>query len=221
MKTRPFFFLFLVIVFSSFISNGQFNIKGVILDQEQIPIPFANVIFSGTTIGTLTDFDGKFELAAPSKQNELTVQLLGYQSQQIRLKRNNRFIKITLYEGEQLNEVIVVQKPKKRLRKKENPAYRILKEVWARKANLGLSQTQSYAYEKYATVEVGLNNMDTLFLKKVLKESLDSVLTIIRQNRKNKLFYIPLNLREEHSSVYRNNKSDLQRSDLNLSLIHI
>jgi len=215
MNTRPFFFLFLVIVFSPFISNGQFNIKGVVLDQEQIPIPFANVIFSGTTIGTLTDFDGKFELAAPSKQNELTVQLLGYQSQQIRLKRNNRFIKITLYEGEQLNEVIVVQKPKKRLRKKENPAYRILKEVWARKANLGLSQTQSYAYEKYATVEVGLNNMDTLFLKKVLKESLDSVLTIIRQNRKNKLFYIPLNLREEHSSVYRNNKSDLQRSDLN------
>lgn len=214
-KTSHFLILIIIIIFSPFIGNGQFNVKGIVIDLNEDPIPFANVIFSGTEIGTITNFDGEFELSALSTKKELTVQLLGYQTKKIRLKRKNSFIKILLYEGEKLSEVVVVQKPKKRLKKKQNPAYRILKELWARKSSMGLLKTKSYAYEKYSTFEVGLNNMDTLFLKKVLGKSLDSVLTIIRQNRNNKLFYIPLNLKEEHWSVYGENKFAIERSDLN------
>ena len=210
-----FLILLTLIVFYSFGSYGQFNVKGIVIDQNQDPIPFANVIFSGTEIGTLTNFKGEFELSSSSRKKELTVQLLGYETQKLKLNNKNLFLKITLFEGEQLSEVIVVQKPKKRLKKKQNPAYRILKELWARKSNMGFSKPKAYAYEKYSTFEVGLNNMDTLFLKKVLGESLDSVLTIIRQNRNNKLFYIPLNLKEEHWSVYGENNLGVERSDLN------
>ena len=214
-KSSRFIFFIYLCFFYSFGVNGQFNIRGVVVDENEEPIPFANVIFSGTKIGTLTNFDGEFQLSSSSKMKELTVQLLGYQTQKIRIKNKNQYIKILLFEGEQLNEVVVVQKPKKRLKKKQNPAYRILKQLWARKSNMGLSKTQAYEYEKYSTFEVGLNNMDTIFLNKVLGKSMDSVLTIIRQNRKNKLFYIPLNLKEEHWSVFGENNSDLERLDLN------
>tara|TARA_B100001094_G_scaffold74994_1_gene71424 strand:- start:13263 stop:15791 length:2529 start_codon:yes stop_codon:yes gene_type:complete len=215
LKSFRFLISLILIIFSSFTVNCQFNVKGIVIDQNEEPIPFANVIFSGTKLGTLTNFKGEFELSSSSRKKELTVQLLGYETKKLKLNKKNLFLKITLFEGEQLNEVIVVEKPKKRLKKKQNPAYRVLKEVWARKSNMGFSKPKAYAYEKYSTFEVGLNNMDTLFLKKILGESLDSVLTIIRQNRNNKLFYIPLNLKEEHRSVYGENNLSIERSDLN------
>ena len=92
------------------------NIKGKVTDVADV-IPFANVIFSGTEIGTLTNFKGEFELSSSSRKKELTVQLLGYETQKLKLNNKNLFLKITLLEGEQLSEVIVVQKPKKRLKK--------------------------------------------------------------------------------------------------------
>ena len=53
-----------LIIFSSFIANCQFNVKGIVIDQNEEPIPFANVIFSGTELGTLTNFKGEFELSS-------------------------------------------------------------------------------------------------------------------------------------------------------------
>lgn len=194
--------------------TAQFNISGHVVDQQGKPVPFANVFFSNSTVGTTTDFDGFFELYSNKNQREITVQLLGYQTQYVKLDKVNNPLKILIIEGEQLDDVMVVQKPKKRLKKKENPAYRILKEVWKRKANSGLPQLDFYALDKYNSVEVGLNNMDTTFLKKFLHKSLDSILNIISQNRKNNLFYIPLNLKEESWKIYGDNRHGLVRSDL-------
>ena len=198
--------------------TAQLNISGQVLDQRGEPVPFANVLFSNSTEGTTTDFDGFFELYSKKNQQEITVQLLGYQTQFVKLNKVNNPLKIVIIEGEQLSDVLVVQKPKKRLKKKENPAYRILKEVWKRKANIGLPQLDAFAYDKYTSVEVGLNNMDTIFLEKFLRKSLDSILGILSQNRKNNLFYIPLNLKEESWKIYGDNRNNLVRSDLWLSV---
>ena len=194
--------------------TAQLNISGQVLDQRGEPVPFANVLFSNSTEGTTTDFDGFFELYSKKNHQEITVQLLGYQTQFVKLNKVNNPLKIVIIEGEQLSDVLVVQKPKKRLKKKENPAYRILKEVWKRKANIGLPQLDAFAYDKYTSVEVGLNNMDTIFLEKFLRKSLDSILGILSQNRKNNLFYIPLNLKEESWKIYGDNRNNLVRSDL-------
>lgn len=204
----------LFFIFCSFFVYSQFNITGKVVDENGEPIAFANVIFPNTSYGTTTDFDGLFDLSAPTRQNEVKVNLLGYQTQIISLKKRNPFLKIVLFEGEELEEVVVIQKPKKRLKKKENPAYRILKEVWSRKANLGLPQTSSYSFKKYSSVEVGLNNMDTIFLERLLRKSLDSVINTIRQNPKNKFFYIPINLKEEHWEVLGDNISNLKSENL-------
>jgi len=195
-------------------ATAQVSVSGQVVDEQDKPVPFVNVLFSNSTKGTLTDFDGHFELISDHNEHEITIQLLGYQTQVVQLKKNQKPLKIILIEGEQLEEVLVVQKPKKRLKKKENPAYRILKEVWARKANIGLAQLDAYAFDKYVSVEVGLNNVDTVFMKKFLMKSLDSVLDIISQNRKNKRFYIPLHLKEESWKIYGNNRRNLKRSDL-------
>ena len=57
---------------------------------------------------------------------------MGYETQQIVLlkKETKNLIVILKEESTSLEEVLIVSKPKKRLPKKENPAYKILKKIW-------------------------------------------------------------------------------------------
>lgn len=54
----------------------------------------------------------------------------------------------------------------KKLKKKDNPAYEILQEVWKRKKSNGLSLFQDYQYEEYEKIELDLANLDSTFTQK-------------------------------------------------------
>lgn len=41
---------------------GQVKVSGVVVDEQGMPIPFVNVVFVGTTIGTTTNDQGEFQL---------------------------------------------------------------------------------------------------------------------------------------------------------------
>lgn len=54
-------------------------IEGIILDEKGNPLPGVAVVVKGTTIGTMTDFDGKFSLNASSAENKvLEILYMGY-----------------------------------------------------------------------------------------------------------------------------------------------
>ena len=42
------------------------------------PVPFVNLIIIGTNVGTLTDFDGHYQLTAPSGSDSLAASYIGY-----------------------------------------------------------------------------------------------------------------------------------------------
>lgn len=202
--------ILLFILFSGF-TFAQTSVSGIVKDKDGEPIPFVNVFFSGSQIGSITDFDGKFTLFSNQVRQELSISLLGYQNQKINLpKKRVRNLLIILQEGEQLKEVVVVQKPKKRLRKKENPAYPILKKIWSKKQINGLNMFSSYEYQKFTSTEVGLKNIDSLFLKKILQKSYDSIHTTLKQNANNNV-YIPLNLKEKVEKVYGNDSLNISK----------
>lgn len=52
--------LFLLLISISY--SQDIILKGKILDENKSPLPGANVYFEGTTIGTITDVNGYFEL---------------------------------------------------------------------------------------------------------------------------------------------------------------
>ena len=57
------FILFLVLTFLIIIGNAQNGvINGTVSNEYNKPIPFANVLVQGTSIGATTDFDGVFEV---------------------------------------------------------------------------------------------------------------------------------------------------------------
>lgn len=109
-------FLLLLLAYSAAAQN---SVSGKIIDSlTREPVPFANVYFAGTTIGTTTTEDGRFNLSAfPSGKYDLTASFVGYHPAQRALifENNHHDITLVLYEkATQLDEVVI--KPNSRTR---------------------------------------------------------------------------------------------------------
>lgn len=88
------------------------NIKGTVVDKTtKEPLIGATIQVAGTTMGTITDFDGKFEL--PELENKaytLIISYISYQTQEIQVDATKpQSLEVTLSsDDKQLNEVTVV-----------------------------------------------------------------------------------------------------------------
>ncbi|MEB2774860.1 mucoidy inhibitor MuiA family protein [Algoriphagus sp. D3-2-R+10] len=70
------------------------------------PLPGANILVTGTTIGTVSDMEGNYSLTLPSGANRLSAYFIGYQPRDIAI--NSSKVNISLQEDTQaLNEVVV------------------------------------------------------------------------------------------------------------------
>lgn len=196
-------------------SYAQTVVSGKVIDEYSNPIPYANVLFPNTTIGTYSDNDGKFSLYSEEKHREIEVSYVGFTTKKVRLDgANTSGITVVLAEGEELSEVVVVGKPKKALTKKENPAYQVLQGIWANKNRKGLENTIAYQYKKHATVELGLNNLDTVFLQNTLKKEYDTIRKILSEKKYKETFTMPMYLKETVEKVYGNNELNKTRIDV-------
>jgi len=61
MKKILFFGLFLLLVTVSPIF-AQTKVSGIVVDKSKQPIPFANVVFKNSSVGTVTNEDGRFNI---------------------------------------------------------------------------------------------------------------------------------------------------------------
>ncbi|MEZ7514098.1 SusC/RagA family TonB-linked outer membrane protein [Flavobacterium frigidarium] len=92
--------------------------RGVVLDQEGLPLPGAVVKEKGTNNGTLTDFDGKFSLKLSGTSTTLIVSFMGFEDKEV-VANSSGFQEITLTEDtNKLDEVIVTALGIKREEKK-------------------------------------------------------------------------------------------------------
>ena len=74
-------FTLILIFYSSILLSQSGRITGLIMDGEyDEPMAFANVIVKGSTIGTTTDFDGKYSLDLEPGEYTLTFSFVGYQT---------------------------------------------------------------------------------------------------------------------------------------------
>jgi hypothetical protein len=207
--------LFSIVFTLSFALQAQLKISGQILDKDNEPLPYVNVYLTNTTNGTVTDFDGRFQLSTTKRRGKIEISFVGYETQSLKYNSKKTHFNVVLSEASNtLDEIIIVSKPKKRLKKKENPAYRILKEIWSRKKKNGLKLVKAYQYKKLQTTEIGLNNLDSLFLKNVFKKEYKKVLNELPPNDNGINYYIPLYLSETVKNIYANNLMNAKREDI-------
>ncbi|GAB4519235.1 MAG: TonB-dependent receptor [Allomuricauda sp.] len=73
-----------LLIIGSQLAMGQSGITGTLFDGEiNDVLPFANVVIRGTTNGTTSDFDGKYEISIDPGTYDLEVSFLGYETKRI------------------------------------------------------------------------------------------------------------------------------------------
>ena len=105
------------------------TVSGKIIDAETgDPIPFCNIVFKGTTIGTSTDFEGFYNIRTQNATDSLLVSYVGYlpKSKPVKIGQNQVINFQLQSEVIGLEEVVVVAG--------ENPAFPIMRNVIANKA---------------------------------------------------------------------------------------
>ncbi|MCB9053149.1 MAG: SusC/RagA family TonB-linked outer membrane protein [Lewinellaceae bacterium] len=99
--------LLAVLALSNF-AYAQRIITGTVTDAENgEPLIGANILVVGTSTGTITDFDGKYEVNVPQGATTLEFSYTGYAAQRIEIGSQTT-IDISLSAGEVLEEVVVV-----------------------------------------------------------------------------------------------------------------
>ncbi|MDC6367615.1 MULTISPECIES: SusC/RagA family TonB-linked outer membrane protein [Flavobacteriaceae] len=87
-------------------SQEKWKLKGSVIDKQNTPIPGANVSIKNSAVGTISDFDGKFELEV-SPGDILVFSYIGFTTQEVSIT-NQQELTVSLNENvDQLQEVIV------------------------------------------------------------------------------------------------------------------
>jgi len=96
-----------VILFGSVYSQNQ--ISGSVMDADNMDrLPGVNVIIDGTSIGTVTDFDGNFVINTNQDiPLTLIVSYVGYSAQRVDVTSAGQDINVSLSAGQNLEEIIV------------------------------------------------------------------------------------------------------------------
>jgi Family of unknown function (DUF5686)/CarboxypepD_reg-like domain len=208
-----FSFLFIITIINS--TLAQTKVSGIVYDDTNQTLPFANIYFKGNKTGVASDENGKFIIESKNDFTAIVIKYSGFKDLEISLTTSiTENLKIKMLNEQELKEVVVVGKPKKHLTKKENPAYKILQGIWKNKRKNGLLLAKRYQYTRYTTVSQGLSNLDSAFLKKILTKEFDSVIKIAQQDKKQKNFIIPVYLKETNEKIYGDNILKKERIDV-------
>ncbi|MBP2831343.1 TonB-dependent receptor [Aquimarina sp. U1-2] len=88
--------------------TAQTTIKGTVVDDNNQPIPGANIKLKNSAVGTVTDFDGLFSLTVEqSPPFTIIVSSVGFEENATQITSSTADVTITLKEGTELDEVII------------------------------------------------------------------------------------------------------------------
>lgn len=100
--------IFVVLLCSVQTALAQRTVTGTVSSEgNNEPLIGATVVVTGTTNGVTTDLNGKFEISVPENATSLSVSFVGYTPKDVVITGINT-IAITLAEGSELQEVVVV-----------------------------------------------------------------------------------------------------------------
>jgi hypothetical protein len=182
---------------------AQTKVSGMVVDNDNQPVPYANVVFKGTNEGVVTNEDGRFYLESQLTHKVILVSFAGFETKEVVLpKAINYDFKIKISDGVKLNEVVIFRG---KTSKKNNPAIDILRKIWERKRKNGLRQFNQYQMEKYEKVEFDMNTIDSAFMKSKVFKGMEFIFKQVDTSKVTGKTYLPIFINEALSNVYGDN----------------
>ena len=80
--------MFFFLAITNLFAQEGLTLTGIITDETGIPLPGANVMIKGTTNGTVTNFDGEFEVTTKTQSGTIEFSYIGYVSEKLDFFKN-------------------------------------------------------------------------------------------------------------------------------------
>ena len=193
----------LLISFSNFAQITKIN--GKITDENNQAMPFVNVKFINSNIGTITDFDGNFNLETKWATDSLKASFLGYKETSKRVVKNsNQTLNFKLKPTSiRIHTVDIIDTKKVRYKNKGNPAVKLIRNVIQHKENNHKHTLPFYEYDKYEKVQFDLTNFSEDIADKKIMEPFKFVFdSYVDTSEVNGKPFIPFFIRESVSKMY-------------------
>lgn len=192
------FILFTVIL------TAQTKVSGEIKDAFGEPVAFANVIFTDSYEGTITNEDGRFYLESDESYNSVSFSFIGYKTLDVPLTDRITYKMEVVLEEEaaSLDEVVVYSGKQS---KKNNPAIDILRKIWENRRENGVKKFKQYTYDKYEKLEFDLNTIDSSLIKNRMFKGMEFIFDQTDTSNITGNTYLPIFINEAFSKIYGDN----------------
>lgn len=148
--------IFAITPFTSVVAQGgkQITISGVVTDANTgEALPLANAYIPRTTIGVVSDFDGKFSITIPESTDSLGFNVMGYETMVLPLKRLSLTDENIIKMHEQTFAIGEIKVAPDDLPK------RLMREVIRNKKRNNPSRYNRTQFEKYVRWDYAINNI--------------------------------------------------------------
>lgn len=175
-------FSFLVI-FQVQLLFGQLVTGRVVNLNTSQPVPFANVYFQNTVIGTIADENGGFKLQAPADSSTLlTASSIGFEENTIQIQNQQSDVIIYLKsKSTTINQITIAGNKKT---EKDTAAIQLYRRIIKNKKQNSIASLKAYQFTEYekteyaiANVKRGIINNNLLKRAAVINDYMDSTIT--------------------------------------------
>lgn len=202
-----FLLFFLIANVAEALGNDTTRIYGVVLDaQTGQPLPYVQIYFQGTSIGTLSNEKGQFNLHNQRNSTTAVFRMMGYKTERSTIKaRTSQKVTIRLVpEIYEVEEVVIVPK-RQRYSRRNNPAVELLDSVLAHKKQNALDTNYvAHTYEKLTMNIMPFDfNLDRNAFRRELKflekyvDTLALSQTLHNNQNSTTYPYLPISIREK------------------------
>jgi len=196
---RNFFFLIFFSVNLCVQAQEETIVSGRIIEKgTNNTIPFVNIGFKGTKIGTTSDFEGNFTLKTSSASDTLIFSYIGYKVEKRKIKLGQKqYLNIELQsQSTDLREFVV--------HPGENPALKIIRKAQQMRSVNNQDNLKEYEFDSYNKVDVSMNNISEKMKRSMLFRPLKKLLDTSSQMKNEEGKYIlPLFISESYSRYYQ------------------
>ncbi len=160
------------LIFFVFLFNNAFaqQVKGIVYDEKNEPLPFVSVSVDGTGIGTSSNLSGAYSLGLKNGSYTLTFRCVGYTTIKKEIIISGQDLKLDVVLPEQLLDM----KPYYFTKNGEDPAYGIIRKAQKKRKSY-LNQVKDYQYESYIKGSAFLRNApEKIMGQDIFLDGLDS-----------------------------------------------
>lgn len=194
---QKYFVMFWLLIINTYGFGQVTKIMGQVKDSlSGEPLPFVNIVYKGTTIGVMTDFNGKFSLETKTPSDSLVASFIGYKQELRKVDKGKfQYINFSMLPDNILLETVVI-------RPGENPAEILLRKIIAHKDQNDPDQYDAYQYDAYTKIEIDLNNVSEKMKKRKVYKHFSFIFDNVDTSTVNGKTYLPIFLSEALSEVY-------------------